>query len=141
MQYNIPNSLQFFPSSILHSSNKDYQQPQTSAGLSSDASYKLWQKLHHIDSPVEVALCEHCTVTDIPTKSSTEPELKSKDNSWVGDGAGLECHICTLDGQGTALGADEFDMIPEVSKERSLACEQRCDEEKMAAWGAEAFTQ
>ena len=26
-----------------------------SAGLSSDASYKLWQKLHQIDNPVE-----HC---------------------------------------------------------------------------------
>ncbi len=48
---------------------------------------------------MEVALNKHCTVTDSPTKSGTEPELKSKDDSWVGDGAGWECHSCMMDGQ------------------------------------------
>jgi len=98
--------------------------------LSSDASYKLQQKLHQSDSPAEVA------AWGLIFKPNP---ISLMTISWVGDGQ--EGYICTLDGQGTALGADEFDMIPEVSKERSLACEQRCDEEKMAAWGAEAFTQ
>jgi len=107
---------------------------------SADASYKLRQKLHQTDNAAEVALNRYYVRTDIPAKSSTEPVLKSNDDFWVGDGAGQECHICALDGQGTALGEDVLEMKSTVSK-RSLACQQRCEERKKLAWEAAASMQ
>jgi len=98
------------------------------------------QKLYQTDNLTEVALNEYCMETDIPAKSSTEPVLKSNNDFWVGDGAGQECHICALDGQGTALGEDVFEMKSTVSK-RSLACQHRCEEKKRVAWEAAASIQ
>jgi len=84
-----------------HSDHRDIQDSHESPGLSYDASYKLWQKLHQKDNPGEVSLNKICMETCIPIKSGINPVLKSKDNFWLGNGADLGCTIQAFDGQGT----------------------------------------
>jgi len=108
--------------------------------LPSDASYKLWQKLHQTGNSVEVAQNENCIEYNISAKSSTEPGAKSNDDSWVGDGAGLEFAIHALDGQGSAVGEDVLETKSTVNN-RSLAHKQRRDQKKKDAREAAAAMQ
>ncbi len=108
--------------------------------LPSDASYKLWQKLHQTGNSVEVAQNKNCIEYNISAKSSTEPGATSKDNSWGGDGAGLEFAIHALDGQGSAVGMDVLEMKFTVNN-HSLACKQRRDQKKKDAKEAAAAMQ
>jgi len=130
----------FFTFIFIYSSGKDYQSQTASAVLPSDASYKLRQKLHQTGNSVEVAQNKHCIEYNILAKSGTEPGAKSNDDSWVGDGAGLEFAIHAFDGQGSAVGEDVLETKSKVNS-RSLARKQRRDQRKKDAREAAALLQ
>jgi len=134
------NSPLFLPFILIYSSEKDYQGQIASAVLLSDASYKLWRKLHQTGNSVEVAHNENCIEYNISAKSGTEPGVKSNDDSWVGDGAGLKFAIHALDRQGSTVGEDVLEMKPKVNN-RSPAHKQRCDQKKKDAREAAAAMQ
>jgi len=108
--------------------------------LPSDASYKLRRKLHQTGNSVEVAKNKHCIQDNISAKSGTEPGVKLNDDSWVGDGAGLEFVMHALDGQGTAVGEDVLETKSKVNG-RSLARKRRRDQRKKDAREAAALLQ
>jgi len=119
------------------SSGKDRQGQMASIVLPSDASYKLRRKLHQTGNSVEVAQNEHRIENNISAKSGTEPEPKSNDDSWVGDGAGLEFAIHALDGKGSAVGDEKHESKNKVSN-RNAARKRRRDWRKKEAREAEA---
>jgi len=130
----------FLTSILIYSSGKDYQSQTASVVLPSDAIYKLRQKLHQTGNSVEVTQNENCIEYNISAKSGTEPGAKSNDDSWVGDGAGLEFAIHALDGEGSAVGEDVLETKSKVNS-RSLARKQRRDQRKKDAREAAALLQ
>jgi len=118
---------------VFYSDNSNGRESQESPGMSFDASYKLWRKLHHNNNPGEVSLLNNVMNNCKPIKSGTEPVLKSKDDFWVGDGADVECNFCGIAKQGTTPAEFLGDMTVQVSS-KSAARKRRREARKVAAW-------
>jgi len=116
---------------IANDGKRDNEDMGTSGTVPSAASYVLRHKLLWNGAQLENATTGHVGIVNFVTQTCTEPALKSKDDSWVGEGKGMKCQTnIELGGVVPDVGANDGGIKKKTACRLAFNWQKMCQLEK-----------